>query len=143
MSFREYLITNYGQEAFERMKVVNKVSIKLARYRNHLHYFEACRKHQIIPPCLSIHTTIDSEEGLRIVRDAEIRLLLEMINSIRRNLDEICFELDQNYQALAQLLPKLDYNRVRRLAIAAHERMFVTVKKRQQAKVQAMLTAKA
>ena len=89
MNIYGQLVVDYGKDFMKNVRNLEKISRKLARFRNHLRFNLRCNSADLIPPSLKLRRPTNTKTCSDIVRKAEKALLNERIRLTARTVEEL------------------------------------------------------
>ena len=94
--FFSYILRQHGREVLKIVRKGEKALGKLARWQNPKHFNIRCRIDDVIPNSLKLRTCMKGVKTMKIIRNAERKLLLERI----RQCDFTIRKCEENLNAL-------------------------------------------
>ena len=123
VSLRKCFIKKFGEEVVTSSRQYESCCLKLARYKNHVIFNLRCKKRQLIPPSLCIHSPVDSSAGREIALRASKAYVRERIRISERNKREAASEKERREIDLRRILGDETFERFDSLVGKKYERV--------------------
>ena len=137
-SLKHFLSNLYGEEVLNQCKLLDKLRIKRVNLLTSLAFLLRCREQNTVPKFVIIKNNINSKKATRIYRQAELALVRERIQEIRRKLDSVSSKLYKLHLELSSILNNEDWDKLDALSSAKAELKSKSNTKRQTKKFEAI-----
>ena len=143
LSLHSYIWSQHGQDVLKLLRSLEKITEKLARWKNNSHYNWKCVHNNIVPKCFHLKSPVRGQLANNILRKAERRLLNVAVAQCQFTIRKLKEEKDQFWNKLVcEIDNEETVAAISKHLETIHEREFVTTKERQQRKFQQIKAAK-
>ena len=128
MPLREHISSLYGRSTYDQTCELKGLKCKLAKISNQIVFLKRCRDHNIVPKGLRLKNKNNHERTTKILRDAERKLVISELNSLKRDKATAIHRKNMIEKRLTEKLSEDDFAVVTRVTDVSGSREFTKSK---------------
>ena len=94
-SLHASLLRSHGREVLKQLRKMENITLKTARWSNHIVYNKRCRHDNLTPPSIKLNTTMNGRKVEAIIHKAEQALLRERTQQCIFTIKKLKIELEE------------------------------------------------